>query len=151
MSLRYHYELEAIKHPVLTLGGRYVRPRPIITVTVIGPTNSRARDAILDTAADDTVFPEELAAKIGLDLGNAPQGSGAGVGLVNASLRYAEVALRITNGHEQREWKAWVGFTPAKLQYPMLGFAGFLQFFDAHFRGALEKVELTANALYPGT
>jgi hypothetical protein len=33
----------------------------------------------------------------------------------------------------------------------MLGFAGCLQFFDAHFRSGLEQVELTANSLYPGT
>ena len=71
------------------------------------------------------------------------------MGLV--SLRYAQVTLRITDGRERREWQAWVGFTGAKLQYSLLGFAGFLQFFDAVFRGAMEEAELTVNALYPGT
>jgi hypothetical protein len=36
------------------------------------------------------------------------------------------------------------------LRFPLLGFAGVLQFFDADFRGAREEVELTINSLYPG-
>src|SRR5437867_3272274 len=107
---------------------------------MVGPIGSRAREAILDPAADDSVFPEELeelAAKIGVDLSQAPQGTGAGVGLANVLLRYAEVTFRITNGKEQRQWQACVGFTATKLRYPLLGFGGFLQFFDATFLGGL--------------
>ncbi len=66
-------------------------------------------------------------------------------------VRYARVGLRITDGIEGREWPALVGFTPVKLYYSLLGFAGFLQFFDANLRGALEVAELTVNSLYPGT
>jgi hypothetical protein len=66
-------------------------------------------------------------------------------------LRYAEIALRLTDGKEQREWRAWVGFTPVRLPIPMIGFAGCLQFFGAHFLGDREEVELTVNSLYPGT
>jgi hypothetical protein len=61
------------------------------------------------------------------------------------------VILRLADGQERREWRALVGFTAAKFRYPMLGFAGCLQFFDALFRGAREEVELTINSLYPGT
>ena len=39
----------------------------------------------------------------------------------------------------------------ANLQSPLLGFAGFLQFFTATFRGDREEIELTVNSLYPGT
>src|SRR5262249_44049052 len=111
MSLRFHYQLESVNHSVVTLGGRFVRPRPLVSVTLIGPSGSRARDALLDTGSDDTVFSEEVAVKIGLDLTNAPQGMAAGVGRANAHLRYAQVTLRMTDGHEQHEWQAWVGFT----------------------------------------
>ena len=52
---------------------------------------------------------------------------------------------------ERHEWPAWVGFTPAPLRRPLLGFAGCLQFFTATFSGDREQVELDANALYPGT
>jgi hypothetical protein len=33
----------------------------------------------------------------------------------------------------------------------LLGFAGFLQFFTATFRGDREEVELAVNVLYPGS
>src|SRR5262249_48913415 len=69
------------RHPVLTLGGRYARPRPLIPVLVTGPAGSSLIDGTLDTSADDTVFRESLATKIGLDLANAPQGAGAGAGM----------------------------------------------------------------------
>lgn len=71
--------------------------------------------------------------------------------LTNATIRYAQVILRVTDGKEQREWPAWVGFTPAKVQSPLLGFAGFLQFFTATSRGDREEVELTVNSLYRGS
>jgi hypothetical protein len=113
--------------------------------------SSRVRDAILDTAADDTVFRETLAMQIGLDLSKAPTGVGSGVGMGNIPLRYAQVHLRLTDGVEQREWSAWVGFTPARIPYPMLGFAGCLQYFTSTFHGDREEVELTINRLYSGT
>jgi hypothetical protein len=122
-----------------------------VTVTVIGPTNTAVVEAILDTAADDTVFTEDTAAAIGLDLTAAPTISAAGVGGGSSQVRYGDVLLRLTDGQERREWKALVGFTTAKFRHPMLGFAGCLQFFDVLFRGALEEVELTVNSLYPGT
>jgi hypothetical protein len=150
MSLSFPYKVFASPHAVLPLGGRWSRPRPILTVSVIGPSGTAATDGRLDTGADDTVFSERLAARIGLDLSNAPGGQATTATLTKAPLRYAQVRLRITDGKEQREWPAWVGFTPARLKIPLLGFAGFLQFFTATFRGDREEVELTVNNLYPG-
>lgn len=123
----------------------------MIIVSVIGPGNTVPIEGMLDTGADDTVFHESLAGVIGLDLTNAPQGRLTTATLTNAPIRYAQVTLRMSDGKEQREWPAWVGFTPAKLQSPLLGFAGFLQFFTATFRGDREEVELTVNSLYPGS
>ena len=61
------------------------------------------------------------------------------------------MTLRLTDGREFRKWPAAVGFTPARLAYPMLAFAGCLQYFSATFHGDREEVELTVNSLYPGT
>jgi hypothetical protein len=63
------------------------------------------------------------------------------------------VSLRFpsTDTREQREWPAWVGSTSARLRQPLLGYAGFLQFFTATFEGDREEVLLTINASYPGT
>jgi len=108
-------------------------------------------DALVDPGADDSVFPDSVANRLGIDLGNAPIGTGAGVGLAAVPLRFAEISLRMTDGQEKREWQAWVGFTSSNLRHPLLGFAGFLQYFTATFYGDREEVELTANSLYPGT
>lgn len=152
MALAFPYQIyRGPGRPLWTLGGRVGRPRPVFSVTVIGPAGVKADDALLDTGADDTVFPEDVATKIGLDLTAAPTGSASGVGMVGAAVRYAEVRLRLTDGKEQREWPARVGFTAAPLKRGLLGYAGFLQFFTAAFDGQRERVELAANGLYPGT
>lgn len=151
MSLRFPYKKIPTTQPVITLGGRNERTRPVIAVAVFGPTGSAPLDALIDTGADDTVFPEHVAALIGVDLTNAPLGTSTGVVTGTVSVRYAEVTLRIADNQEQREWKGWVGFAPVKPKIGLLGFAGFLQYFTATFDGEREEVELTVNSLYPGT
>src|SRR5262249_10300953 len=108
--------------------------------------------ALLDTGSDDTVFDEDLAAKIGVDLTGAPEAEMGGVGgLPVARLRYAQVRLRLATATEQREWPATGAFTRSPLRFPLLCFAGVLQYFDAEFRGQREEVELEINSLSPGS
>lgn len=109
------------------------------------------RDGLLDTGADDIVFPQLAAQIMGIDLTKAPTGTAKSVGFPPVLVRYAIVTLRIVTARERREWPAWVGFTAVSMRRPLLGYAGFLQFFDAVFRGAREEVELTINHRYPGT
>lgn len=150
MTLRFPYWQGHSPHPIPSLGNQLIRPRPVVTVTLVGPTTSRPADALLDTGADDTVFRDRLATAIGLDLSNAPTRTLTGIGSAGQVVRYAQVHLRLTDGQEFREWPAWVGFTNTHLPFAVLGFAG-LQFFTTCFHGDVEEVELTVNALYPGT
>lgn len=151
MVMRFPYRLRRSRQPVVSLGGRWVRPRPLVTISLIGPGGTFVAEVMLDTAADDTVFSENAAAKIGIDLTNAPTGEASGVGGAPVVVRYAAAELRLTDGQEFRRWPAWVAFTAAHLKQPLLGFAGCLQFFGAFFRGDREEVELEVNALYPGS
>ncbi len=151
MALLFPYRQFRTRSPIVSLNGRTRRPKPVVAITVIGPTGTSVEQALLDTAADDTVFPEDVAEQIGLDLTQAPEGEAIGVGGVAMRVRYAEVTLRLATNTERREWRGWVGFTAAKLARPLLGFAGCLQFFSALFLGDQEHVELTINGLYPGT
>jgi aspartyl protease len=151
MTLRYSYKLFPLSRPAATLRGRWVRPRPFISVSVLGPAGVKPETGLLDTGADDTVFPEDVARAIGVDLSTAPTGTFSAAGMGSFPVRYAEVTLRIAGTGELREWKALVGFTAAPLRRPLLGFAGFLQFFTATFHGDREEVELVVNGLYPGT
>ncbi|SRR5579884_4092109 len=150
MGLMFPYTVVAAHHAVVPLGGRWSRPRPLVMVSATGPKNTFPMEGRLDTGSDDTVFPERLASIIGVDLSNAPVGHGRTASMALLIVRYAQITLRITDGVERREWPAWVGFTPA-VHRPLLGFAGFLQFFTATFRGDREEVELTVNNFYPGT
>ena len=149
--MRFPYKHISLSSAAISFGRSMGTTSPILSVTLIGPSDSRLREGLLDSGADDTIFPESLAALLGVDLSNAPVGRATTATLANVPLRYARLTLRITDGKEQREWPTWIGFTSAKLHQPLLGFAGFLQFFTATFHGDREQVELTVNNLYPGT
>jgi hypothetical protein len=151
MSLRFPYKHVPTRRPAISLAGQSFRPRPIITVSVLGPRGTKVERALVDSGADDTVFHQDIAAAIGIDLSNAPVGEAGGVGMARFPIRYAEVTLRVTNGRERREWRALVGFTSAPLHNPLLGYAGCLQYFTATFHGDREEVELAVNGHYPGT
>ena len=149
--MRYAYTSFSRPTPSISLVGRRDQPRPIISVGLIGPGNSIARDAQIDSGSDETFFPTWLALYIGVDLTSAPIESFKGQGGGRMTARFACINLRITDGFEFREWPAYVGFVSANLSRPVLGYGGFLQFFDATFRGADEAVELVVNRLYSGT
>jgi hypothetical protein len=106
---------------------------------------------MIDSGADDTVFPESVAAIIGIDLTQAPTGQAAGIGGQPLLVRFAHLELRITDGTEFRAWPACVGFVGGGSRSALLGHAGFLQYFTTTFYGDREEVELTVNSTYPGT
>lgn len=151
MSLIFPYATYPTPNPIWSLNNRLARPRPMIIVAILGPAGTVVDKALLDTGADDSVFPDVVAGRIGIDLRTAPTGVAVGIGGSGvAVVRYAEVTLRISDSKEHREWPGRVGFTSAPLHRPLLGFAGFLQFFTATFYGDRECVELTVNATYVG-
>lgn len=150
--MRVAYLAARGKSPLPSLGGSVIRPRPVIAVRVTGPRSTRLLDGLLDTGSDETVFEESLAGALGISLsGNEVRH----VGLVGRKkpvrCRYASVELQITDGlHHTYQWSAVVGFVSTPLRYSLLGYASFLQFFDAEFRGADQEVVLTPNSSFPG-
>lgn len=150
MAMRFKYTQVPTSQPVPALGGRMSIPWPIVTVTVIGPQHSQALPVKIDSACDGTLFPEDLAAKLGIDLTNAETGQSFAANQGVMVVRFAQVVLRVTDGIEYREWPAKVGFTPL-LRRPLAGFGGFMQFFKTTFYGDIEEFELEVNSLYPGT
>ncbi|MBY0229057.1 MAG: retroviral-like aspartic protease family protein [Gemmataceae bacterium] len=149
MSMTFPYNRFNLAAP--RYDGKGYRAKPIFTVTLIGPSGSVPRDGLADSGADDTVFPDSDAALLGIDLTNAPTGTASGVGMAGATTRYAQVTLRITDGIERREWTAWVGFVSVPLRRPLLGQAGFLEFFNAKFKGRAERLVLMVNRSYVGS
>lgn len=149
--MRFPYPSITVQGPRLTLGGGNIRHRPIIAVRITGPGNFTVRDALIDTGADETIFEEWIAARIGVDLSQAPVETVSLVGRPQSPCRYATVELLVTDIQETYRWPALVGFVPARLPYQILGHAGFLQFFEATFRGTDREVILTPNRSFPGT
>jgi hypothetical protein len=123
-----------------------------MAVRITGPRHTRLLDGLLDTGSDETVFDEALATYLGVDLRHAEERHVGLVGRIQmVHCRYASVELAITDGlHETYRWRAIVGFVSTPLRYSLLGYAGFLQYFDADFRGADRVVTLTANTSFPG-
>ncbi len=149
--MRATYLVGRASTPQPSLGGSLWRPRPIIAVRVIGPSTDRLIDGLLDTGADDTIVPEWVAALVGVDLAQAEERQIGLAGRKPVRCRYASVRLWITDGsHETYAWPAVVGFVAVPLQRPLLGYAGFLQYFGAEFRGADREVILTPNRSFPG-
>ena len=140
-----------VRSPVPALGGALILPRPLLAVRITGPLDSCLIDGLLDTGADETILDPSIAPFIGVDLTHAPEREINLVGRGRIHCRYVSVGLKITTGvSETYQWDAMVGFAPFPLLRSLLGFAGFLQFFDAHFRGAAEEVTLLPNALFSG-
>ena len=151
--LRFAYQAEMLTGPPppsLPSGVLY-RSRPLIPVTIIGPSGL-VRDfgrAVVDPAADDSVFPLDTAARIGVvlrpDTGHRVRWRGQ-----LHPLRFADVELVLTDNLVVWRWPAVVAFSPAPLRYPILGQSSCLQFIDARFLGADLVVELETNQTYPG-
>jgi hypothetical protein len=149
--LKVRYLVGTAPTPLPSLGGSRQRPRPLHPVRITGATHSLLRDSLLDTGSDDTVFFEGVASAIGVDLTHAPQRTILLAGRGPFSCRYAQALLRITDGaSETYEWTAMVGFVPIRLQYPLLGQAGFFQFFDVDFHGADREAIVTPSWAFTG-
>src|SRR5262249_34558515 len=141
------------KVPQPSLAGGLLRYRPIMAVRISGPGGSWVLDGLLDPGSDGTIFPEWIAPMIGLDLAAAV---GHDVALAGRAkplrCRYIQATLRITDGKQETyEWEAVVGFVAVPLKCPLLGQAGFLQFFDVTFRGDDHIAELNANTAFSGS
>jgi hypothetical protein len=121
-------------------------------VTIVGPAGivRHFGRGLLDSAADDTVFPLDTAGRIGARL-RADTGHRIGWRGQVHPLRFGDVELELADGAGTYRWPAVVGFSPAPILYPILGQGGCLHFIDARFRGYSLVAELDANPSYPGT
>ena len=151
--MKISYLAGKARKPQPSLHGGTVRHRPIMAVRVTGPSGTWILDGLLDSGSDDTIFPEWVAAIIGVDLTAATehdiQLAGRGKPI---RARFLPIQLRITDGlQETYDWEATVGFVAAPLKFPLLGQAGYLEFFDVTFQGADHTVLLSANRTFVGT
>ena len=126
--------------------------RPVITIRVIGPKAEARWDALVDSGADETLFPRSLAEALGVELDSQRTSVAAGISGEPLKIQYGDVELRLESGPEIVAWRTTVGFVDfgsASEEVIILGHGGCLDYFTATFRGEIAELELEANALLP--
>ncbi len=140
------------KDPAPSLGGGTKRYKPIIGITVIGPRGPQLRQVLVDSGSDDVVFPENVAARIGVDLSVAVPGSSRVVGGGQPlPVLFAPVILLLDDGKEACRWRAVVGFAPLQTKYGLFGVAGGLEYFRMTLDVADKELLLVAKPSLPVT
>jgi len=148
--MRFPYVALPTRRPVYPLGVVLVRHRPLVTVQVSGPSGARSLGATLDSGSDDTLLPAYLAPRLGIELDQAPAGEAGTVGGPTIPYYYAMAHLRLSDGYEECEWDAIVGFVAAPMRWAILGCAGALQYFDLQLLGLQREALLIPNTSFPG-
>lgn len=126
--------------------------RPVITIRVVDPKADARWDALVDSGADETLFPLALAEVLGVELDEELISEAAGISGDRLKIQYGDVELRVDSDTEIIEWKTTVGFVDfgsASDEVVILGHGGCLDFFTAIFDGESAELELTPNALLP--
>ncbi|MBV9121740.1 MAG: hypothetical protein JO112_00080 [Planctomycetes bacterium] len=149
--LRFPYLSEKLLGPPSpAFPGAKVKFRPLVPLTIRGLGGAwQFSRALLDSGADDSVFPLGTASHLGAifrpDTGQRVRWRGQ-----LYPLRFGDVELLLTDNIASYRWPALVAFSPAPLAYPLLGYGGCLQFFDVRFRGDDRVVEIESNHAFPG-
>lgn len=128
--------------------------RPIVTVRISGPKADARWDALVDTGADETVFPLSLAELLGVELDEEITSVAAGISGDRLKIHYGEVGLEIEADGTRAAWRTTVGFVDfgrADDEVIILGHGGCLDYFTATFDGENAVLELRPNSLLPSS
>ena len=144
----------AVVPPALPPGATE-RWRPFIDLRLINPTNGRSisiHQAVVDSGADDTVFPDYAFYRLGLaTFPTAPPTHAMIWRGTRHTLQFARVGLELFDGVVRCQWTATVAFSPAPLPHALLGQTGCLEFFNYTGRGADRVSVLEPIPAFPGT
>lgn len=123
--------------------------RPIVPERIVGQSGEDYLRGLLDTGADHCLFPRSLALRIGAELNDNIRWLIGGFAGQTAEAVLGRVRLELADGKTAHHWWAEVGFVnygePAKEATVLFGHFGFLQFFNAQFRGSDHFVVLNPN------
>lgn len=128
-------------------GEEIVIMRPEVPLRIHGPNGQRDWYALIDTGADNSIFPFEVAGRLGIKttLGRGP--SPTAYGGQQLLMSYAEIVLELLDVEEELLWKTRVYFADqsSDIDTIILGHEGFLDYFTATFSGELCELELEPN------
>lgn len=125
--------------------------RPEATIRVGGPRGNETIQALLDTGSDETVFPATLAKVLGVDLDYDATSQASAVGGHEVRLVPGTVTLELSHGGEKYRWSSLASFLETEEpedEVALLGYAGFLEYFQATFDSERNEVALIPNARF---
>jgi hypothetical protein len=122
-TLRFRYvRIPATPSKAFPHAGYY--HRPLIPVTLSTGSKSARLLALIDSGADNTIFNMQVAAMLGLRLGDAPADLFCGTSGQEQTARYRRLTIRVG----AISYQAMVGF--AELPFDVAGILGQDGFFD---------------------
>jgi len=95
--------------------------------------------ALVDSGADDCLFPLEVATELGLPLNHENENRYGGIGSGHISAIFTHVKIDFAGGIA---FPLYAGFSDAPSVVPILGQAGFFDRFDVTFKKRREIIEL---------
>ena len=130
-----------MRFPTLVRNGQ---ERPIVAVTVGVPGQHPVLfDALVDTGADVSLFPQSVADRLGLDLSQQPEVTVFAAIGGQCHYRLHEVELELRRAPDVFRWKGSVGFVSREMSYAILGTHGFFQFFDLNYSNSGQTIDIT--------
>jgi hypothetical protein len=135
MKFPYRKEpsLENRAHP-----GRTSVLRPRIRVRLKHKEKSVDLLALIDSGADDCLFPMEVAEVLGLQLDSANRNEYSGIGEGQVTAIFGTVSLEVGGW----PFELYAGFTDSPSVVPILGQHGFFSLFEVKFNLSKEEIEL---------
>ena len=142
--MRFPYRRYEVSATPASLAEDSILYRPVIPFTLLGRSDALDFFGLLDTGADETYVTRSMADRLGISIDEhltsiVESASG------EMPMRYGTATLEVSDGKESYRWTAIVGIADQDWAEAILGHAGFLEFFDAHFRGHDCEVVLTRN------
>ncbi len=132
--------------PASPIDGSTVIYRPEIPVHLIGETGDLYLMGLLDTGADGVVVSRAVAQDIGIPLADGPSWSLGGLGNHRHEAMLGHVDVELLEGSESVCWRMPVGVInvddPEQNYLVLLGWTGFLEYFDLTFFSQKHCVEL---------
>jgi hypothetical protein len=95
--------------------------------------------ALVDSGADDYLFPLEVATELGLPLNHENENRYGGIGSGHITAIFAHVKIDFAG---EVTFPLYAGFSNAPSVVPILGQAGFFDRFDVTFKKRKEVIEL---------
>jgi hypothetical protein len=132
--------------------------RPIVPIRVSGPAGTSKLFGLLDTGADETTIPMNVAALLGLELDPREPARFLGTGGQQAKGFYGkDVGFEFRQGKKSYRWvipKVACLYDPPEAIGEetitlTLGQIGFLRYFNVTFDNQRARVEIRPNGLFP--